>query len=491
MELNQIKTIYFVGIGGIGMSALARYFLSRGVAVHGYDKTETELTKALATEGMHIHYTDDVSYIPEGVDLVVYTPAIPKEHTELVCFQLNGFPVLKRSEVLGIISRGMKCIAVAGTHGKTTTSSIVTHILRTGGVDATAFLGGISLSLGSNFVQGESDWVVVEADEYDRSFLRLSPDIAIITAIDPDHLDIYGDEENFRKGFHDFTKKVKDNGHVFPNSTLLLRGDDDDAQRHIQYDDYGVNAGVYRAENIRVENGFFVFDYKSPLGNIENIIFTLPGNHNVENATAAIAAAQQIGVTSEAIKEALANFKGIKRRFDFILRGDVTSSTLPITHHSSPITHHPSPTTHHSLPITHYPLPIFIDDYAHHPTELEAAISAAKTLYPDRRITGIFQPHLFTRTRDFQDGFAAALDKLDEVFLMDIYPARELPIEGVTADIIFNKMKNPHKTLVTKQNLMETLRKHQNTEGAAFEVLMTLGAGDIDTFVKPIKDLLS
>ena len=484
MELNQIKTIYFVGIGGIGMSALARYFLSRGVAVHGYDKTETELTRALATEGMLIHYTDDVSYIPEGVDLVVYTPAIPKEHTELVCFQLNGFPVLKRSEVLGIISRGMKCIAVAGTHGKTTTSSIVTHILRTGGVDATAFLGGISLSLGSNFVQGQSDWVVVEADEYDRSFLRLSPDIAIITAIDPDHLDIYGDEENFRKGFHDFTKKVKDNGQVFPNSTLLLRGDDDDAQRHIRYDDYGVNAGVYRAENIRVENGFFVFDYKSPLGNIENIKFTLPGNHNVENATAAIAAAQQIGVTSEAVKEALANFKGIKRRFEFILRGDATSSTPPITHHSSLITHHSSLITHHSSPI-------FIDDYAHHPTELEAAIAAAKTLYPDRRITGIFQPHLFTRTRDFQDGFAAALDKLDEVFLMDIYPARELPIEGVTADIIFNKMKNPHKALVTKQNLMETLRNRIRTEGVTFDVVMTLGAGDIDTFVKPIKELLS
>ena len=469
MELNQIKTIYFVGIGGIGMSALARYFLSRGAAVHGYDKTETELTKALATEGMLIHYTDDVSYIPKGVDLVVYTPAIPKEHTELVCFQLNGFPILKRSEVLGIISRGMKCIAVAGTHGKTTTSSIVTHILRTGGVDTTAFLGGISLSLGSNFVQGQSDWVVVEADEYDRSFLRLSPDIAIITAIDPDHLDIYGDEENFRKGFHDFTKKVKDNGQVFPNSTLLLRGDDDDAQRHIRYDDYGVNVGVYRAENIRVENGFFVFDYKSPLGNIENIKFTLPGNHNVENATAAIAAAQQIGVESEAIKAALANFKGIKRRFDFILRGDAAKENEPKTLNQQPV---------------------FIDDYAHHPTELEAAIAAAKTLYPDRRITGIFQPHLFTRTRDFQDGFAAALDKLDEVFLMDIYPARELPIEGVTADIIFNKMKNSHKTLVTKQNLMKTLTKHQSTEGA-FDVVMTLGAGDIDTFVKPIKDLLS
>ncbi len=451
MELNSIKKIYFVGIGGIGMSALARYFLLRGCDVYGYDKTETELTKNLALEGMKIHYTDDVSYIPEGVDLVVYTPAIPKSQSELVYFQENGFPVLKRSEVLGIISRGMKCIGVAGTHGKTTTSSIVTHILRTGGVDATAFLGGISLSLGSNFVEGKSDWVVVEADEYDRSFLRLSPDMAIITAIDPDHLDIYGDEENFRKGFRDFTRKIKPKGHVFPNATLGLKGDAEDAEKGIKYDDYGVDAGAYRSENLRVENGFFVFDFKSPIENIENIKFTLPGRHNVENATAAIAAAQQIGVTGAAVKEALATFKGIKRRFDFVLRDEKN---------------------------------VFIDDYAHHPTELESAIAAARALYPTQKLTGIFQPHLFTRTRDFQDGFAAALDKLDEVFLMDIYPARELPIEGVTSEILFNKMKNPNKTLVTKVNLMDILR------GGQFEVLMTLGAGDIDTFVKPIKEML-
>lgn len=451
MELKSIKKIYFVGIGGIGMSALARYFLLRGCEVFGYDKTETELTKKLALEGMKIHYTDDVSYIPEGLDLVVFTPAIPKTHSEWVYFQENGFPVLKRSEVLGVISRSMKCIGVAGTHGKTTTSSIVTHILRTGGVDATAFLGGISLSLGSNFVEGKSDWVVVEADEYDRSFLRLSPDMAIITAIDPDHLDIYGDEENFRKGFRDFTRKIKPNGHVFPNATLELKGDAEDAEKGIKYVDYGVEAGVYRSENLRVEDGFFVFDFKSPIENIENIKFTLPGRHNVENATAAIAVAQQIGITGEAVKEALANFKGIKRRFDFVLRDEKN---------------------------------VFIDDYAHHPTELESAIAAARALYPTQKLTGIFQPHLFTRTRDFQDGFAEALDKLDEVFLMDIYPARELPIEGVTSEILFNKMKNPHKTLVTKQNLMDILR------GRVFEVLMTLGAGDIDTFVKPIKEML-
>lgn len=451
IELSSIKKIYFVGIGGIGMSALARYFLLRGCEVHGYDRTETELTKALAAEGMQIHYTDDVSYIPNDIDLVVFTPAIPKDHSELVYFQTQGFPVLKRSEVLGIISRGMKCIGVAGTHGKTTTSSIVTHILRTGGVDATAFLGGISLSLGSNFVEGQSDWVVVEADEYDRSFLRLSPDMAIITAIDPDHLDIYGDEENFRKGFRDFTRKLKNGGKVFPNTTLGLRGDAEDAEKGIQYADYGVEEGEYRSENLRVENGFFVFDFKSPKGNIDNIKLTLPGRHNVENATAAIAVAQQIGVSADAVKEALATFKGIKRRFDFILRNDKT---------------------------------VFIDDYAHHPTELSAAIHAAKMLYPTRKITGIFQPHLFTRTRDFQEGFAEALDKLDEVILMDIYPARELPIEGITSEIIFNKMKNPNKILTTKAELMNILR------GKEFDVVMTLGAGDIDTFVQPIKELL-
>lgn len=452
IALQSIKKVYFVGIGGIGMSALARYFILRGCEVYGYDKTETELTKTLAKEGMSVHYTDDVSLIPNGVDLVIYTPAIPKEHSELTYFQQNNYPVLKRSEVLGVISRGMKCIGVAGTHGKTTTSSIVTHILRTGGVDATAFLGGISLSLGSNFVEGKSDWVVVEADEYDRSFLRLSPDMAIITAIDPDHLDIYGDEENFRKGFRDFTKRLKPNGHIFPNISLGLSADEDDTQNNIRYDNYGVNQGVYRSENVRVEEGYFVFDFKSPIQNIDNIKFTLPGLHNVENATAAIAVALQIGINGEAVKTALASFKGIKRRFEFVVRNDNT---------------------------------VFIDDYAHHPTELESAIAAARALYPTKRLSGIFQPHLFTRTRDFQDGFAEALDKLDEVFLMDIYPARELPIEGVSSDIIFNKMKNPNKTLVTKQNLMAILR------GRQFEVLMTLGAGDIDTFVSPIKDMLN
>ncbi len=463
IQLNDIKTIYFVGIGGIGMSALARYFLLRGCAVHGYDKTATDLTRQLEAEGMVVHYVDDISYIPKAVDLVVFTPAIPKNHTELTFFQENNYPILKRSEVLGIISRGMKCVGVAGTHGKTTTSSIVTHILRTGGIDATAFLGGISLSLGSNFVAGNSEWVVVEADEFDRSFLRLSPDLAVVTAIDPDHLDIYGDAETFRQGFLDYLKKMKTGGTVFPHAHLALKPDEQDIAQNIDYQDYGIGEGVYRAENVRVENGYFVFDFDSPKGHIEAIKMTLPGRHNIENATAAIAVAQQLGVSGEKIKEALGNFKGIKRRFEFVVR----------------------PNTEGGESLGKTDSSIFIDDYAHHPTELESAIGAARELFPNKYLTGIFQPHLFTRTRDFLDGFVAALDKLDKIILLDIYPARELPIEGVTSALIFNQLQNPNKILTDKAHLMTVLEKEN------FEVLMTLGAGDIDTFVKPIKEMLS
>ncbi len=457
MELNQLKKIYFIGIGGIGMSALARYFIGLGMEVHGYDRTETELTRSLAAEGMKIHYTDDVSYIPEKVDLVIFTPAVPKGHTELNYFQERNYPVLKRSEVLGLISRGMKCIGVAGTHGKTTTSCLVTHILRVGGVDATAFLGGISLSIGSNFVQGKSDWVVVEADEYDRSFLRLSPDMAIINSMDPDHLDIYGDEKTFRQAFRDYTQKVKSGGQVFKKQGLILRGH---KNQDVAWSTYGIKKGDYRSVNLRVENGFFVFDYKSPKGDILNIKTTLPGQHNIENATAAIAVAQQLGVTSEKVKEALSTFKGIKRRFQFIHQN--TNKQLT-----------------------------FIDDYAHHPTELNAAIQAARTLYPNRRLVGIFQPHLFSRTNDFQDGFAAALDKLDEAILMDIYPARELPMAGVTSQILFDKMVNPNKTLTTKPELMSLLRGRFTKENLENTTILTLGAGDIDTFIEPISTLLN
>ncbi|MEM6965455.1 MAG: UDP-N-acetylmuramate--L-alanine ligase [Bacteroidota bacterium] len=447
MRLEEIKKIYFIGIGGIGMSALARYFNSRSIEVFGYDKTETTLTKKLVSEGMKIHYDDDIAQIPEGVDLVVYTPAIPKSHSELNFFWDHNFPVKKRSEVLGMISRSRKAIGVAGTHGKTSTSSILTWLLKVGGVDCTAFLGGIAQNFGSNYIHGKSEWVVIEADEYDRSFWQLNPDISIILSMDEDHLDIYGDKATMHQGFYEYANKTKDGGFVFVKDGLRMPF----SKVGITYGQFGIESGSYRAEKVRVENGHFVFDFKSSIENVDNIVFTLPGKHNVENATAAIAVAQQLGVKGAAIKKALASFKGIKRRFERIFSNEKV---------------------------------VYIDDYAHHPSELKVAIEAAKMLFPNKTITGIFQPHLFSRTRDFVDGFAEELDKLDEVILMDIYPARELPIPGVTSEIIFEKMNIPNKVLVTKATLMDELKSRN------VEVLLTLGAGDIDTFVKPIKYLI-
>ena len=448
MKLEDIKKIYFIGIGGIGMSALARYFNSRQVEVFGYDKTETKLTKKLVGEGMEIHFEDDVSQIPEEVDLVVFTPAIPNSHDELNYFLENNFQVKKRSEVLGIISRSKKTIGVAGTHGKTSTSSVLTWMLKVGGIDCTAFLGGIAQNFESNFIEGKSDWVVIEADEYDRSFLHLNPDISIILSTDADHLDIYGDVATMQKTFFDYADKTKSNGFVFIKDGLRIPF----TKNGITYGQFGINTGSYRSENVRVENGFFVFDFKSCIENIDNIEITLAGKHNVENATAAIAVAQQLGIKGDDIKKSLATFKGIKRRFERVFEeGNV----------------------------------VYIDDYAHHPSELKVAIEAAKMLFPNSRITGIFQPHLFSRTNDFVDGFATELDELDEVILMDIYPARELPMKGVTSEIIFDKMKNSEKVMVTKSTLMEELK------GRDIEVLLTLGAGDIDTFVLKIKNWLS
>ncbi len=448
MKLEDIKKIYFIGIGGIGMSALARYFNNRQVEVFGYDKTETTLTKKLVDEGIKIHFEDDILQIPEGVDLVVFTPAIPNSHSELNYLLENNLPVKKRSEVLGIISRSKKAIGVAGTHGKTSTSSILTWILKVGGVDCTAFLGGIAQNFESNFVEGKSDWVVIEADEYDRSFLQLNPDMSIILSMDADHLDIYGDASTMQKTFFEYADKTKPNGFVFVKDGLRMPF----SKNGITYGQFGIDKGSYRAENVRVENGYFVFDFKSWIENINDIKITLAGKHNVENATAAIAVAQQLGIKGDDIKKALATFKGIKRRFERIFDNDEI---------------------------------VYIDDYAHHPSELKVAIEAAKMLFPNNKITGIFQPHLFSRTNDFVDGFAAELDELDEVILMDIYPARELPIEGVTSKIIFDKMKNSNKVMVTKSTLMDEL------ENRKVEVLLTLGAGDIDTFVEEIKNWLS
>ena len=447
MKLEDIQKIYFVGIGGIGMSAIARYFNGRGAEVFGYDKTETTLTKTLVSEGMKIHYEAAVDQIPEGIDLVVYTPAVPASHAELVYFRANNYEVIKRAAVLGIISRSKKTVAIAGTHGKTTTSSITTHLLRSGGIDCTAFLGGIAQNLKSNFVQGNSDWVVVEADEFDRSFLQLDPDIATISSMDADHLDIYGDEEQLLEtGFRAFAKKIKPGGQLWVRNGLKKHFEDFET-----VEEFGLESGTFQSNNIRVEDGNFVFDYSSPEIKLEGLKFPLPGRHNVENATAAISVALHLGLREEAIRTGLASFKGIKRRFEFILR------TTEV---------------------------IYIDDYAHHPSELKAAIGAAKELFPGKKVTGIFQPHLFTRTRDFAEGFARELDQLDEILLMDIYPARELPIEGVNADLLAGMMQNKNLTRVNKTNLMKELSTR------SFEVLMTLGAGDIATFREPIKQLI-
>jgi len=429
---------------------------SQGIKIAGYDQTATQLTRKLASENIDIHYEDDVKQIPENIDLVVYTPAIPASHQELNYFRNQGYTIMKRAEVLGMISQSRRTIAVGGTHGKTTTSTILTHLLHSGSIDCTAFLGGIAQNFGSNYVEGQSEWVVIEADEYDRSFLHLRPDIAIILSMDPDHLDIYGDDSQVVTSFRAFAACIKDGGLLLLNERFLeLFGQEtlnELKQRNIDIRTYGLKKGDHSAQNIRIKDGFFVFDYNSPEEPIKDIAFSLPGHHNTENATAAIAAARQLGVSAADIKDALASFKGIKRRFEIIYRNDKV---------------------------------VYIDDYAHHPSELEAAIAAAKSLFPEQSITGIFQPHLFSRTRDFVEGFSQALDALDEVWLLDIYPAREEPIPGISSENILAGMKSANKRLISKEQLLPLIQERSPA------VLLTLGAGDIGTFVEPIKAMLS
>ncbi|MCC7466281.1 MAG: UDP-N-acetylmuramate--L-alanine ligase [Saprospiraceae bacterium] len=452
MDFNAIKKVYFIGIGGIGMSALARYFCLHGAEVHGYDRTETDLTRALTAEGMHVHYTDDVSIIPEGVDLVVWTPAVPKDLRELNWFQERGYTLMKRAEVLGIISKAKKCVAIAGTHGKTTTSTMTAHLLRACGVDATAFVGGISGNLGSNFVEGKSEWVVVEADEYDRSFLHLHPDVAVLNSLDPDHLDIYGTPEAVVESYKQFIRQIKPGGVLIYKHGLPL----DDVAAELEASgrkvfSFGIEEGYYEAVNVHVENGQTVFGLKSTIVDWPALRLNYPGWHNVLNATAAIAATLGAGGFSTDIPKALEAFKGVKRRFETILKSREV---------------------------------VYVDDYAHHPAELEATIQAARSLYPDKKLTGIFQPHLFTRTRDFADAFAAALDKLDVCILLPIYPAREQPIPGITSEMLLEKMTLANKQLIQKNELIDHL-KHQKPE-----FLLTMGAGDIDTLIEPIKQTL-
>ncbi len=448
MKISKLKRVYFLGVGGIGMSAIARYLHSKGVEVFGYDKTKTKLTKTLEKSGIKIHYTEDVSLIPDKIDLIIFTPAIPEENLVKIYLLKTGIPMKKRAEVLGWITKEGKCLAIAGTHGKTTTSAILTHLLKVGGVDCNAFLGGIAGNYRSNFVAGKSKVMVVEADEYDRSFLHLDPYAAVITSMDADHLDIYQDGENMRSsGFGAFAKKIKKGGHLFLENRLHLR-----KPHGVSKISYGVEVGEVCAQNVAVKNGYFHFDYCFGNKIWKDLKFSLPGLHNVENAVAAISLARLMKVKEADIRKGLVSFKGVNRRFEFIVRN---------------------------------PKQIYIDDYAHHPTELSAAISAARMLYPEKSITGVFQPHLFSRTKDFKRGFASSLDELDAAILLPIYPAREKPIKGITSKSIFDLMKSKNKKIIKKEKLISYLKKQK------IEVLMSLGAGDIDTEVIEIKKLLN
>ncbi len=455
MDLSNLKHVYFIGIGGIGMSAIARYFLRLGIKVSGYDKTRTLLTSELEEEGILIHFEDEVSLVPSEIDLVVYTPAIPADHQGLDFVRKQNLPLMKRSEVLGLISRSKVGIAIAGTHGKTTTSTLTAFLLDKSGLKPSAFLGGIATDYQSNFISGDSDLVVLEADEFDRSFLHLTPTIAVILSMDADHLDIYGHHDKMVESFIDFARQIKPKGLLLIKKGLLAYFNQKDldylSQREVTIREFGGESTDVSVHHAMVKNGQFVFGLKDGSHNSVNWVCNLPGLHNVENASVAISIGKYLGASENDMKDALAHFKGIRRRFEIIHKG---------------------------------PKVVFIDDYAHHPTELNAAINGVKMLFPDKKITGIFQPHLFSRTKDFYIGFAEALDVLDEIILMDIYPARELPMEGVSSEMIFQEMKNSHKVLVSKTNLMETIQWKD------LEVIVTLGAGDIDTFVPEIKKKL-
>ncbi len=458
MKILDYKLYYFLGIGGIGMSALARYFNHYGKTVYGYDKTSSVLTQELEQEKIPCHYTEDVellkktlsNYKPEEV-LIVYTPAVPVNHAEYVYLTSNNYVIKKRSEVLGEITKQFKTIAIAGTHGKTTTTTLVTHLLKTAGINCYSFMGGISKNYGTNLLLGDPNdkdaYVVVEADEYDRSFLTLFPQIAVITSVDADHLDIYGNKDAMHESYLLFSKQVKKGGVL-----IVKKNVDNELKLTDKRLIYSLNLNTgYCAESIKVEGGEFHYNIKSEVEAVTGVTIGLPGLHNVENSIAAVAIAQQLGVKADKIKEGLRSFQGVKRRFDY----RVKSKNL-----------------------------VYVDDYAHHPEELKAAIGAAKQLYPDKKITGVFQPHLFSRTRDFADAFAESLDLLDECILLDIYPARELPMEGVTSQMLLDKMKSKQKHLVKKENLLEFLKDKP------LEVLLTMGAGDIDKFVQPIEEML-
>ena len=455
--LTNIEGIYFLGIGGIGMSALARYFLSQGFIIAGYDRTESPLTDSLADEGCAVTYEDNIDSLPVLFSepsesdrvLIVYTPAIPKENILLNYFRNNGYSIYKRAEILGIISRDTDAIAVAGTHGKTTVSTMTAHILSVSPVGCSAFLGGISKNYDTNLLLSESRYTVMEADEFDRSFLHLSPLISVVTAIDPDHLDIYGTAENMVEAYGEFCHRVRPGGTLILNekiaSSLSLPSD---ATIHT----YGTGDGAsFRATDIRKEEGSYTFDIITPAGTVNDVRLRVPGMVNILNSTAAVAAAWCAGVTADDIREALWSYEGVRRRFD------IRYSGREIT---------------------------YVDDYAHHPQEINALVSAVRDFWPGKHVTGIFQPHLYSRTRDFAEGFAEALDRLDEILLLTLYPARENPIPGVSSDMIAGLMKNRNVKVVTREELLIALRDIKNG------LLLTVGAGDIDRFIEPITVML-
>ena len=453
--MEEIKAVYFVGIGGIGMSAIARYFLSRGLVVAGYDRTPSDLTKALQEEGALVHYEDNVELIPAPCrdresTLVVYTPAIPAEHTELTFFRNNGFEIQKRAQVLGTLTRSLKGLCVAGTHGKTTTSSMAAHLLHQSHVDCNAFLGGITKNYGTNYILSQkSPYVVIEADEFDRSFHWLTPFASVITATDADHLDIYGTEEAYLESFSKYSSLILPGGYLILHTGLKMKPA---VQEGVTVFTYSREDGDFHAENVRIGDGRITFDLVSPLGNIQGIELGVPVSVNIENGIAAMALAQIAGATAEEIRRGMLSFSGVDRRFDFHVKTDKMA---------------------------------YLSDYAHHPEEIRRSLESLRELYQGRRIKAIFQPHLYTRTRDFYKDFAAALSLLDDVCIVDIYPAREAPIPGVTSQLIYDNLRPGIKReMCSKDGILDVVRQ------GGFDVLVTLGAGDIEDYVQQITDIL-
>jgi UDP-N-acetylmuramate--alanine ligase len=455
MELKDIKAVYFVGAGGIGMSAIARYFLKKGLVVAGYDKTPSTLTRQLEQEGMLIHYAESTNLIPEACKdkascLVIYTPAIPAEHAELQYFRQHGFEIQKRAQVLGTLTRQHKGLCVAGTHGKTTTSTMCAHIMHQSHLDCNAFLGGISKNYGTNYILSDSDYVVIEADEFDRSFHWLSPYMTVITATDPDHLDIYGTKEAYLESFRHYTELIQPGGALIIHRDLEMQESLPDGVRRY---DYALNEGDFHAENIRIDNGEITFDFISPIASINDVQLGQPVPINIENGIAAMAMAQLAGCTPDELRKGMATYGGVERRFDFKIKTDRL---------------------------------VFLSDYAHHPKEILQSARSIRELYKDRKITAIFQPHLYTRTRDFYRDFADALSLLDEVILTEIYPAREQPIEGVTSQIIYDCLRpGIEKQIIRKDDVLDLIRNR------SFDVLIVLGAGDLDNQVPAMTDILN